>query len=122
MQGNKHDMIDRNALYKYKTTSDTKFNGLALDVHYQNGRIYFHDTNRGHGFEGQLGKPTETGGFTFISEDYEPGEWVFELMTIEEYRRGGEVHIEGYEIIAETVKTTQKLHKWYRKEFLGELG
>lgn len=111
-------MINQRAVYMYKVTGEQDFGGLALDVHYEDGMLKFYDTDRGHGFEGSLGHDTEKGGFTFMAEHCSPGEWVFEILTIEEFKLKGPRLVEDYENLA-FIKTTQDLHRWYRTAFLS---
>jgi len=113
------NMIDKRAVYMYKVTGEQDFGGLALNVHYENGFLIFNDTDRGHGFEGTLGHSTDKGGFTFLSVNCSPGEWVFEIFTIEDLNLRGPRLVEGYENLL-FIKTTQDLHRWYRTEFLRE--
>lgn len=107
--------MNRRKTYTYKWPREKKPGGLALDCHMKDGKLRFFDTLRGHSFPGEVIVDGEDD-FIFLSTDYEPGEWVFRTLTIEDVRRGV-VMIENGDIIAKTISTTDDLQEWYWKTF-----
>lgn len=55
--------------------------------------------------------------FIFTSTGYRPGEWRFDVLTVEEFRRDRYKLVEGGQALAAKIKTTDDLHQWYRREF-----
>ena len=97
--------MDKRAVYFYTLPGETACAGLALDMHIHNGNLRFFDTIRGHEIPGKVMEEDENG-FTFTSTGYRPGEWRFDVLTVE-----------GGESIAAIIKSTDDLHQWYRREF-----
>lgn len=112
--------MDRRKTYTYKLPREKKQSGLALNCHMKDGKLRFFSTLRGHMIAGEIVKDGEDA-FTFRSTGYEPGDWEFKVLTIEDVRRGI-VMIENGDIIAKTIRTTDDLQEWYRKTFGEEAG
>lgn len=117
--------IDRRKVYRYRMPEDKKFTGLALNcqMHQRDGEdwreLWYHDTTRPHMIAGEITKETADG-FVFRSDGYDPGEWVFQELTIEDFRRWVYKHVGGGEIIAAKIHTTADLHEWYRRNFSAD--
>ena len=88
----------------------------GLTVHIQGETLRFFDTIRGHEIPGEV-MAEEENGFTFISTGYRPGEWRFDVLTVEEFRRDHYRMVEGGQALAAVIKSTDDLHQWYRREF-----
>ncbi len=112
--------MNRRTTYTFKWPGRKKPSGLALNCHMKDGQLRFFDTNRGHMIAGEVTKDGDDT-FTFTSAGFEPGEWVFKALTIEDVRRGA-VWIENGGIIAKTIRTTDDLQEWYRKTFGQDAG
>ena len=112
--------MNRRTTYTFKWPGRKKPNGLAMNCHMKDGQLRFYDTNRGHMIDGKVVKDGD-GAFTFQSAGFEPGEWEFKALTIEDVRRGV-VWIENGDIIAKTIQTTDDLQEWYRKTFGQDAG
>lgn len=112
--------MNRRTTYTVKWPGRKKPNGLAMNCHMKNGQLRYFDTLRGHMIDGEVIKDGDDG-FTFKSAGFEPGEWEFKALTIEDVRRGV-VWIEGGDVIAQTIKTTDDLQEWYRKTFGQDAG
>lgn len=114
--------IDRKKAYYYRQTGEPKYSGLALDVHLHQRQgedwkeLWFDDTVRGHMIPGEVVRETPDG-FVFRSDGYKPGEWVFQELTIETFRRWIYKRVGAGEIIAAKIRTTADLHEWYRKNY-----
>lgn len=114
--------MDRRKVYVYKTTSGKDFSGLALDCHmYQRvdenrEELWFDETGHPHMIAGEVVRETKDG-FIFRSDGYDPGEWTFKALTIEDFRRKYHRYVCDGETIAYTIKTTEDLYAWYRKAF-----
>ena len=108
--------MDRKAVYFYTLPGDTVCAGLALDVHLHDGALRFFDTIRGHEISGEVTAEDENG-FTFTSTGHMLGEWRFDLLTVEEFRRDHYRMVEGGKDLATRIRTTGDLHQWYRREF-----
>ena len=94
--------MDKRAVYFYTLPGETACAGLALDMHIHNGSLRFFDTIRGHEIPGKVMEEDENG-FTFTSTGYRPGEWRFDVLTVEEFRRDHYRMVEGGESIREEV-------------------
>ena len=112
--------MNRRKTYTFKWPSSKKPNGLAMNCPMKDGRLCFFDTDRGHMIPGEVVKDGEDA-FTFRSTGFEPGEWEFKALTIEDVRRGV-VWIENGDVIARTIRTTDDLQEWYRKTFGEDTG
>lgn len=112
--------MNRRTTYTVKWPREKKPSGLALNCHMKNGQLRYFDTNRGHMIAGEVIKDGEDT-FTFRSDGFEPGDWKFKALTIEDVRRGV-VMIENGDIIAQTIRTTDDLQEWYRKTFGEDAG
>ena len=108
--------MDRRTVYFYTLPGEAVCAGLALDVHIQGETLRFFDTIRGHEIPGEV-MAEEENGFTFISTGYRPGEWRFDVLTVEEFRRDRYKLVEGGQALAAIIKSTDDLHQWYRREF-----
>lgn len=115
--------MERRKVYIYKMTSEKDFMDIACDCHMytrsKDGKKqlrFLTPPDRGHSIEGEMLRETEKG-FTFQSDGYNPGEWMFKELTIQEFKRKYFKTVVGGEEIAHTIKTTEDLHEWYRKEF-----
>lgn len=115
--------MDRRKVYIYKKTSEKDFMDIACDCHMhqpaegdQRELWFLTPPDRGHMIKGEVLRETEDG-FTFRSDGYAPGEWTFKELTILDFKRRYFKIIVGGEEIAHTIKTTEDLHEWYRKEF-----
>lgn len=113
-------MIDRRKVYRYRWAGEPKYTGLAMDCHIHDGQngpeLRYFDTIRGHMVQGEIAQETEDG-FTFRSDGYAPGEWTFQELTIQDFRRWVYKHIGMGEAIAQKITTTADLHEWFRKTF-----
>ena len=115
--------MDRRKVYIYKTASDSDFRALACDCH-MNQRDgedwkelwFLTPPDRGHMIQGEVLRETEDG-FIFRSDGYDPGEWIFKVLTIQDFKREYFKNVVGGKVLAQTIKTTKNLHEWYRKEF-----
>lgn len=115
--------MDRRKVYIYKMTSDNDFGDLACDCH-MNQRDgedwkelwFLTPPDRGHMIEGEVLRETEDG-FVFQSDGYDPGEWTFKVLTIQDFKREYFINVVDGKVLAQTIKTTEDLHEWYRKEF-----
>jgi hypothetical protein len=115
--------MDNRKVYVYKTTGEKDFSGIACDchMHQRSGEDwkelwFLEPPDHGHMIQGKVKDETENG-FTFRSEGYAPGDWTFKVLTIQDFRRKySKLVVEG-DVIANTIKTTEDLHEWYRKEF-----
>lgn len=112
--------MNRRTTYTFTWPGGRKPAGLALNCHMHNGALRFFDTIRGHEIKGRIIQDGEDA-FTFASAGFEPGNWEFKALTIEDVRRGV-VWIENGGIITQTIKTTDDLQEWYRKTFGQEAG
>lgn len=112
--------MNRRTTYTFKWPRNKKPNGLAMNCHMKDGRLRFFDTGRGHMIPGEVVKDGEDA-FTFRSAGFEPGDWEFKALTIEDVRRGV-VWIENGDVIAQTIRTTGDLQEWYRKTFGEDAG
>lgn len=112
--------MNRRLTYTVKWPGSKKPDGLAMNCHMKNGQLRFFSTIRGHMIDGEVIKDGEEA-FTFRSDGFEPGEWEFKALTIEDVRRGV-VWIENGDIIAKTIQTTEDLQEWYRKTFGQDAG
>jgi hypothetical protein len=65
--------------------------------------------------EGEVVREKE-GGFIFRSDGYDPGEWAFKVLTIQDFKREYFRNIVDGKVLAQTIKTTKDLHEWYRKD------
>ncbi len=108
--------MDKRAVYFYTLPGETACAGLALDVHIHGEALRFFDTIRGHEIPGELTAEDEDG-FTFTATGYRPGQWRFDILTVEEFRRERYKMVEGGDALAAVVKSTGDLHQWYRREF-----
>jgi hypothetical protein len=115
--------MDKGKVYIYKMTSDNDFEYLACDCHIHKRdredwkELWFlTPPNRGHMIKGEVVNETEND-FTFRSDGYDPGEWTFKELTIEEFQRKYFKNVVGSQVLAQIIKTTEDLHEWYRKEF-----
>ena len=108
--------MNRRSVYIYTLPGEKECAGLALDVHIHGENLRFDDSNRGHEIPGKVTAEDENG-FAFMSAGYKPGDWRFDLLTIEKFRRKVFKIVEGGGVIAANIKTTEDLHEWYRKEF-----
>lgn len=114
--------MNRRKVYVYKKTRDKDFNGLALDCHMHQRKgesqkeLWFDATGHPHMIEGEVIKETKDG-FIFRSDGYEPGEWTFKELTIEDFRRKYYRLVCEGETMAYVLKTTEDLYSWYRQEF-----
>lgn len=113
--------MNRRFVYTIKRPGDKKPSGLALNCHLWNGAFRYFDMERGHEIPGKVTKDGENA-FTFTSEGYEPGEWQFEKLTIERFRRETYKIVEGGNYIAQAIHTTDDLHEWYRRKYGEEAG
>lgn len=113
--------MNRRLTYVYTWPGEKKPVGLAMNCHMKNGMLLFFSTYRGHGIEGKITKDGEDA-FTFVSEGMEPGPWEFKKLTIEEFRRQIWKMTDNGGAIARTIKTTDDLQEWYRKQFGEEAG
>ena len=109
--------MDRRKVYIYKKTSEKDFMDIACDCHIHKGNLRFLiPPDRGHMIKGEVTGMTEDG-FTFRSDGYAPGEWTFKELTIQDFKRKYfKMIVAGVEM-AHTIKSTEDLHEWYRKEF-----
>ena len=112
--------MNRRLTYTFTWPSRKKPNGLAMNCHMKDGHLRFFDTSRGHMIAGEIVRD-EVDTFTFQSAGFEPGEWEFKVLAIEDVRRGA-VWIEGGDTIAQSIQTTDGLQEWYRKTFGDEAG
>lgn len=117
--------MNRRFTYKWKWPRSRGFDGLALNCHMwtqPDGDVEFRffSTLRGHAIPGEIIRDGDDA-FTFLSRGFEPGEWQFEKLTIEDVRRGV-VWIENGDIIGQTIHDTDDLQEWYRKQFGKEAG
>ncbi len=115
--------MDRRKVYIYKKTSEKGFMDIACDCHMHQRaegdrrELWFlTPPDREHMIKGEVLREMEDG-FTFRSDGYDPGEWTFKELTILDFKRKYFKIIVGGEEIAHTIKTTEDLHEWYRKEF-----
>ena len=108
--------MDRRAVYFYTLPGETVCAGLALDVHIHGEKLRFFDTIRGHEIPGEVMAEDENS-FIFTSTGYMPGEWRFDVLTVEEFRRERYKLVEGGQALAAIIKSTDDLHQWYRREF-----
>mgnify|MGYP000871075548 FL=1 len=115
--------MDRRKVYIYKMTSDNDFRDLACDchMHQRAGEDWLElwfltPPDRGHMIEGEMLRETEDG-FVFRSDGYDPGEWTFKELTIQDFKREYFKNVVNGEVLAQIIKTTEDLHEWYRKEF-----
>jgi hypothetical protein len=109
--------MDRRKVYVCKQTNDKEFIDVVCDCHMHNGSLRFLiPPDRGHAIPGEVLRETEDG-FTFRSTGYNPGEWTFKELTIRDFKRKYFKLVVGGEEMALTIKTTEDLHEWYRKEF-----
>ena len=85
-----------------------------------NGKLKFHDTNRGHMFSGKLLQGYEDG-FAFEVFEQEGawvnGLWVFHKVTLQDFRQHLCHTVGNGEALAKTSNTTEELWEWYRKMF-----
>lgn len=115
-------MIDRRKVFYYMLPDEKKYTGLGLDCHMHQRKdekwkeLWFDDSMHPHMIEGEIVSKTEDG-FVFRSDGFEPGEWVFKVVTIENFRRWIYKHVGMGEVIAAKIHTTDDLHEWYRKNF-----
>ncbi|MGB3972995.1 MAG: hypothetical protein WBL58_02390 [Peptococcia bacterium] len=115
--------MDRRKVYIYKIPGDREFMSIACDCH-MNQRTgeawkelwFLTPPDRGHMIQGEVLRETKDG-FIFRSDGVDPGEWTFKELTIKEFKRKFFKKVVGGEVIAHTIKTTEDLHEWYRKEF-----
>lgn len=112
--------MNRRLTYTFTWPGRKKPSGLAMNCHMKDGQLRFFDTLRGHMIGGKV---TKDSGDTFIftSAGFEPGEWEFKALTIEDVRQGV-VWIENSDIITQTIQTTDDLQEWYRKTFGQDAG
>lgn len=114
--------MERRKVYYYSRSPKKKYNGIAMDchMHQRDGEdweeLWFFDSIHPHMIQGVLVSETEDG-FIFRSDGFEPGEWVFKVVTIENFRRWIYKHVGMGEVIAAKIHTTEDLHEWYRKNF-----
>lgn len=108
--------MDRRAVYQYKRPGADGFSGLAMDVHLHGGRLRFFDTLRGHELEGSLGQEQDDA-FTYESESAVPGVWQFQVLTLAEFKARAYKNVVDGDVLAATIKSTEDLHEWYRKEY-----
>ncbi len=114
--------MNRRKTYTVTWPRDKKPTGLAMNCHMHDGELRYFDTLRGHSFPGKI---TEDGEDRFVFESaagFMPGPWTFKALTIEDFRRETYKIVENGQIIAQTIKTTDDLHEWYRKTFGDEAG
>ena len=102
--------MNRRTTYTFTWPGRKKPNGLAMNCHMKDGQLRFFDTGRGHMIDGTVAKDGD-GAFTFRSAGFEPGEWEFKALTIE-----------NGDVIAKTIQTTEDLQEWYRKTFGQDAG
>ena len=113
---------DRRKAYYYRWPDEhRKMTGIALDVHVHTDpkwgpELRFDETGHPHMIEGEIVRETEDG-FIFRSDGAFRGEWEFRELTIEDFRRFAYRYVEGGDIIAAKIHTTEDLHEWYRKTF-----
>jgi len=115
------DKMIREKLYAIKYTGREKYTSLCLDCHVKemNGESFLRfliPPDRGHSIEGIVTE--ETGdGFKFKSVGYEPGEWTFTEITLDNFReRFYKLVIDG-KGIGQNVSTTEELNDWFNCEF-----
>lgn len=109
--------MDRRKVYICKQTNEKEFTDIACDCHIHKGSLRFLiPPDRGHTIPGEALRETNDG-FTFRSNGYNPGEWTFKELTIKDFKRKHFKSVIGGEELAHTIKTTEDLHEWYRKEF-----
>lgn len=109
-------MIDQRAVYVFKPPGEKDFTGIALDVHIHKEALRFFDTNRGHELPGKVTQETDNG-FIFTSTGIIQGEWQFKVLGIGEFKRKYFKLVEGGQVLATKLQTTEDLHQWYRREF-----
>jgi hypothetical protein len=113
--------MDNHKVYVYKTTKAEDFKAVACDCQIWDksdfkGLVFLDPPDRGHMIEGSLVSDSDDG-FVFRSIGYDPGEWEFKVLTIENLRRSYyKIVIDGSKL-ADTLKTTEDLHRWFRDEF-----
>lgn len=112
--------MNRRLIYTFTWPGSKRPNGLAMNCHMKDGHLRFFDTGRGHMIAGEIVSDGEDT-FTFQSAGFEPGEWEFKALTIEDVQRGV-VWIEGSDTIAQAIHTTDDLQEWYRKTFWEDAG
>ena len=112
--------MNRRTTYTFTWPGRKKPDGLAMNCHMKDGQLRFFDGGRGHMIDGEIVKDGDDA-FVFKSAGFEPGEWTFKKLTIEDVRRGA-IWIENGGIIAKTIQTTEDLQEWYRKIFGEDAG
>ncbi|MBP7331879.1 MAG: hypothetical protein KBA08_06180 [Firmicutes bacterium] len=108
--------MDRRAVYFYTLPGETTCAGLALDAHIHGETLRFSDTIRGREIPGKIKKETANS-FVFTATGNDPGDWEFMLLTIEAFKHKYYKLVEGGQVMAAKLKTTDDLHQWYRREF-----
>ena len=105
------------ALYVIKKSPLNKEPQLALHVQLWAGIpaiLRFHDTIQEYKILGKVAK-IEDDAIHFKATD--GGLWTLQELTIEEYRLNVAKHVEHGEILANTIKSTERLWEWYRKQY-----
>lgn len=115
--------MDRRKVYICMQTNDKEFTDIACDCHVhkrsedsRSSLRFLIPPDRGHTVPGEVLQEIENG-FTFRSDGYNPGEWTFKELTMKDFKRKYFKLVVGGEEIALTIKTTEDLREWYRKEF-----
>lgn len=108
--------MDRRAVYQYRRPGAAGFDGLAMDVQLHEGRLRFFDTLRGHELEGRMGEEGD-GTFTYESESAFPGVWTFRVLALAEFKARAYKNVVDGDVLAATIKSTEDLHEWYRREY-----
>lgn len=113
-------IADPKKIYIFRFPGETEVTGIAMmvDISMKKfpGIIFLIPENRGHAIRGKPGKKTKTG-FTFISEGFEPGEWVFEELTYDMMKAGFYKHVWDGEQLLKLVHNTQELQDYYNTHF-----
>ena len=105
------------ALYVIKKSPLNNDTQLALHVQLWAGIpeiLRFHDTIQEYKIPGRVAK-IEDDAIHF--KDTDGATWTLQEVTIEEYRLRLAKHVEYGEILANSIKSTEKLWQWYRNQY-----
>ena len=113
--------MNKTKVYAIRFTGDTDYTGVAVSCQIWDepdfkGLCFITPPDRPHMISGAVTKETPHG-FMYKSTGFMPGEWEFQFLTIENFRKRFYKLVIGGDEIAKSLNTTEELEDWFNSRF-----